>query len=76
MLLKGNASSYDVEILSSFNLEPQLGDIESAIKNKLKKILTELRGFKFMTTLALVLKKMIVMIKRSITPFIQSQKQK
>ena len=56
MLLKGNASSYDVEILNSFNLEPQLGDIESAIKNKLKKILTELRGFKFMTILALVLK--------------------
>ena len=45
-----------VEILNSFNPELQHKDIESAIKNKLKKLLTELRGFKFETTLVLVFK--------------------
>ena len=34
---KGYASSYNVEILTSFNPEVHLKDIESAIKNKLKK---------------------------------------
>ena len=34
---KGYASSYNVEILTSFNPEIHLKDIESAIKNKLKK---------------------------------------
>ena len=34
---KGFLSSYDVEILNSFNSELQLNDTESAIKNKLKK---------------------------------------
>ena len=48
---KGFVSSYNVEILNSFNPELQLKDTESAIKNKLKKSLTELRGFKFLTTL-------------------------
>ena len=54
---KGYLSSYNVEILHYFNLELQLKDTESAIKNKLKKSLTELRGLKFVTTLVLVLKK-------------------
>ena len=36
---KGDAS-YDVEILNSFNPELQLKDTESAVKNKLKKLLT------------------------------------
>ena len=54
---KGFASNYNVEILNSFNPELQLTDTESAIKNELKKILSELRGFKFVTTLALVFKK-------------------
>ena len=35
----------------------QLQHTDSAIKNKLKKQLTELRGFKFVATLVLVLKK-------------------
>ena len=43
--------------LNSFNPELQLKDTESAIKNKLQKQLSELRGFKFVTTLVLVLKK-------------------
>ena len=51
------SSSYNVEILDYFNHELQLKDTESAFKNKLKKLLTELTGFKFVTTLALVLKK-------------------
>ena len=54
---KGFASNYNVEILNFFNPELQLTDTESAIKNKLKKRLSELRGFKFVTTLALVFKK-------------------
>ena len=53
---KGYASSYNVDILNSFNPELQLKGTESAIKNKLKKSLTELRRFKF-STLVLVLKK-------------------
>ena len=39
---KGCASSYDVEILNSFNSELQLKDTGSAIKNKLKKLLINL----------------------------------
>ena len=54
---KGYSGSYNVEILNSFNPELQLKDTESAIKNKLKKLLTKLRGFKFMTALVSVLKK-------------------
>ena len=50
------ASSYNVEILNSFNLDVQLKDTECAIKNKLK-TLAELRRSKFMTILVLVLKK-------------------
>ena len=42
-----------IEILNSFNPELQLKDTYSAIKNKLKKLLTELRGFKFLTGLVL-----------------------
>ena len=34
---KGFASSYNVEILNSFNPELQLKDSQSAVKNKLKK---------------------------------------
>ena len=54
---KGFASTCNVEILNSFELELQLKDTESAIKNKGKKLLSELRGFKFVTTLVLVFKK-------------------
>ena len=50
---KGYANIYNVEILNSFNPELQLKDTESAIKSKL----TELRGFRFVTTLVLVCKK-------------------
>ena len=36
----------------------------------------ELRGFKFVTTLVLESKKLKMMIKQNIAPFIQTQKQK
>ena len=54
--LKGYVSSYNVEISKSINLEQQLKDTESATERKLKQLLSELRGFKLVTTPALVLK--------------------
>ena len=47
---KGYASSYNVEILNSFNPELQL-------KNKLIELLTQLAGFKFVKSLVWVFKK-------------------
>ena len=44
---KGYTSTNNVEILNSFNPELQFKDIESTIKNKLRDLLSELRGFKF-----------------------------
>ena len=49
--LKGYASSYNAEILNSFNPELQLKDTESAIKSKLIELLTQLKGLKFVTVL-------------------------
>ena len=40
---KDYTGSYSIEILNSFNPELQLKDTKSAIKNKQKKLLTELR---------------------------------
>ena len=51
------ASSYNVQVLDSFYPKLQLEDTESAIKNKFKRLLFELRGFTFVTTLVFVLKK-------------------
>ena len=73
---KGSASSYNFEILNSFNPKLQLKDAESAIKNQLIDLLSELKGFKFVTTLVLEFKRHKVMIKHHITPFIRTQKQK
>ena len=53
---KSFASSYNVKILNSFNFDLQLKDDESAIKSKLIDLLTQLKGFKFVTTLVLVFK--------------------
>ena len=50
-------SSYNVEILNSYNLELQLKDTECVIKSKLIKLFTQLKGFKFVTALVLVFKK-------------------
>ena len=54
---KGFASTYNVAILNSFNPELQLKDIGSAIKCKLIHLLAHLKGFKFVTTLILLFKK-------------------
>ena len=54
---KGYASTYNAEIFNSFNHELQLKDSGSAIKSKLIESLPKLRGFKFVTTWVLVLKK-------------------
>ena len=54
--LKGYVSSYNGEISKSINPEQQLKDTESATERKLKQLLSELRGFKLVTTPALVLK--------------------
>ena len=43
---EGYANTYKNEILKSFNPELQLQDSEYIIRNKLKDLLTELKGFK------------------------------
>ena len=54
---KGFASSYNNEILNLFNPELQLKDTESEIKSKLVDLLSELKGFKFVTVLVSMFKK-------------------
>ena len=54
---KGYINTYNVESLYYFNHELQLKDTESAIKSKLIALLTQLKGFQFVTTLVLALKK-------------------
>ena len=48
---KGFASTHNVEFLNSFNPELQLNNTQSAIKSKLIDLLTQLKGFQFVTTL-------------------------
>ena len=50
---KNYTQTYNVEILNSFYPELQLKNTESAIKNKLKKLLNKWKGFEFVITLAL-----------------------
>ena len=45
---------FNVKFLIYFNPKLQPRNIESSIKNKIRKLLTELRLFKFVTTLDLV----------------------
>ena len=54
---KDYAITYNVGILSFFNPELRLKDTESEIKNNLIQLLSELRGFRFVTALVLVFKK-------------------
>ena len=54
---KGYASTYHVRILKYFNPELQLNNAESASKNMLIDLLSQLRGFKFVIALALEFKK-------------------
>ena len=51
----GYASSYNADILNSFKPELKLKDTESAIKSNLIDLLTQLKGFKFGSTLVLEL---------------------
>ena len=73
---KGFPSSYNVETLNFFNPELQRINTESEIKSKLIELLIQLKGFKFLTTLVLVFKKIESEDKTSITVFIYTQKQK
>ena len=68
---KGYASSYNVEILYSLDPELQFKNTEYAIENKLKDLLSELRDFKFVTTLVIEFKK--VTIQPNVAPFILTQ---
>ena len=52
------ARAYNVAILNFFNPELQLKNTESTIKNKLKDLLTESWGFKFVLILVIGFKKM------------------
>ena len=54
---RGYASTYRAEILNFLNHELQLKDTESTITDKLEDLLSELRRFKFVATLALEFKK-------------------
>ena len=62
--------------MNFFNPELQLKDSESAIKNKLIDLLSQLKVFKFVTALVIEFKKYKVMIKHYMQPFTQTQKQK
>ena len=73
---KNYASTYNLEILNSFNPELQLKDTESAIKNKSGELLTQLRGFKLVTTLVLVFKKIESEDKTKYDNFYSSSKAK
>ena len=44
---KDYATTYNVQILNSFNPEIQLKNTESVIRNIINHLLTELTGFKF-----------------------------
>ena len=71
---KGYANTYNVEILNSFNPELQLKDTESAIKSKLIELLTQLKGFKFTTTLVLMFEKIESGNKKKYDNFYSSSK--
>ena len=61
--------------MNYFNTELQLKDTDSTIKNKLIDLLSELRGFQFVTTLVLEFKKIKkMMTKQNIVRFIRTRK--
>ena len=65
--LKGYGSTYNVEIL---NLDQQLIDTESEIRNKLNDLLAKLKGLKFAAKLVLEFKKLENDGKNNIAPLI------
>ena len=50
---KSYASSYNVDILNSFNHELQFKNTEYTVRSKLIDLLSKLRGFKFVTMLVI-----------------------
>ena len=68
------ASTFNAEIVNSFNPELRLKDTEFVIKNKLKKLLHKLKGFKFVTTIVLVFKKIARNNKTNFDNFYSSSK--
>ena len=56
---KNYAHNDNVEILNPLNPSVQLRNTEFAIENKLKNLLNKLRGFKFVITLVLKLRKTV-----------------
>ena len=60
--------------MNSFN--PHLKDSESTIRNKLKDLLTELRGFKFVTALVVEFDKDELMLQQNTPSFVLTQRQK
>ena len=71
---EGYASTYNVEILNSFNPELNLKDTESAIKITLINLLTQLKVLKFVTTLGFVFKKIESKNKTKYANFYSSSK--
>ena len=57
-------STYNLEMLNSFNLEVQFKDPEFVVRNKLTDLLTELKEFEFVTTLVLQSEKQKMMMKQ------------
>ena len=57
-------STYNLEMLNSFNLEVQFKDTEFVVRNKLTDLLTELKEFEFVTTLVLQSEKQKMMMKQ------------
>ena len=74
MLFKGSASPYNVKVYKFFNSELQLKDTESVIKSTLIDLLTQVKGFKFVTTLVLVFKKIDSEDKRKYGTFYSDSK--
>ena len=72
---RGYASTYNFEILNSFNNELQLKDIESATKSTLVKLLSLLRGINFVTTSAFVFKKTERKDKKNMTIYSSSKEE-
>ena len=71
---KDYTSACKAEILNYFNSELQLKDAEFTIKNKLIDSLSELRGFKFVTTLVLEFKKIEINNKTKYSSFCLNSK--
>ena len=63
------AHTYNAEMLNPFDLELLCKGTKFAHKNKFKRLLSNLRGFKFVTTLFLDLKKNRIMMKESVALF-------